>query len=58
MSILLQLFKREGYRPSAISEHSLATKLQAAKEWVGDRWCLHPSYKFNPKHGVEAWKSK
>lgn len=57
MSIFLNLLKEEGYKPSAASQEANRIKLEAAKEWMAFRWVLSPSYVFNKKHSVEAWKS-
>lgn len=29
---------------------SLEEKRAAAIAWLGERWVLHPNYKFNPRH--------
>jgi hypothetical protein len=31
-------------------EEKYANKLAAAIEFLGDKWVLHPDYKFDPKH--------
>lgn len=58
MSVLLKLLKSEGYKPTVEQTERLESKRKDAIEWMGEKWCLHPNYKFNQKHGVEAWKSK
>ena len=52
MSVLLGILKADKYRPSAAVQDALDKKLQAAKEWLGERWILHPNYKYNPKHRI------
>lgn len=29
---------------------TLSEKCELAIEYLGERWVLHPNYKFNPKH--------
>ena len=58
MSVLLNLLKEEGYKPSVEQTERLESKRQEAIEWMGEKWCLHPNYKFNFKHSIESWKSK
>ena len=52
MSILLRLLSKEGYRPAAVSVGQHNQKLQAAKEWLGERWVLHPAYVYNERHRI------
>lgn len=53
----LQLALR-GYSPPAAVIGVLFQKREKAKEVLGENWVLHPNYKYQKRHGVEAWKSK
>ena len=48
--MLQQVLLETKYKPPAVMEGALQQKLQAAKEFLGKNWILHPEYKFNPKH--------
>lgn len=34
-------------------EQNLDAKRQAAREYLGPRWILHPDYRFDPRHSTD-----